>query len=251
MRDLHQKEKLFGILNGIDQDFFNPETDKFIAENFNSSNINGKAHCKASLQKELGLTIDPSVPILGIVSRLSDQKGFDLIIEQAFGMLALGAQFVALGTGDQWVAGQLKKLQAEWPDQVHFAERYDAVLAQKIYAGSDIFLMPSAFEPCGLGQMIALRYGTLPIVRKTGGLADSIFDGKNGFVFEERSAKAVFDTIKRALELFNDRTKWEAMVKHALAEDFGWTKSAGLYEEMYQAAMGRRISGPNGIEQRA
>jgi starch synthase len=181
------------------------------------------------------------VPVFGIVSRLSDQKGFDIILRQAYGMLAEGAQFVALGTGDPWAASELQKLQDEWPDQVSFTERYDGPLAQRIYAGSDVFLMPSAFEPCGLGQMIACRYGTLPIVRKTGGLADSIVEGENGFVMFNISAKELFNTVSRVGTAFKDKANWTKHMKSAMTTDFGWKISAVKYVEMYEDALKARL----------
>lgn len=240
MRDLESLGKLRGILNGIDTDFFDPAHDQFIAKPFSSHDPSGKIDCKSALQKELGLPVDPQMPVVGIVSRLSDQKGFDLIVRQAYGMLAQPVQFIALGTGDPWAAEQLRLLENEWPDHVRFVERYDGPLAQRIYAGSDIFLMPSAFEPCGLGQMIACRYGTVPLVRRTGGLADSIFDGKNGFVFEEKSAKVLFDTLVRALAVYRDSVEWSALVQRCMTTDFGWSRSAHDYVKMYEDALQAR-----------
>ena len=240
MGAMRKSGKLSGILNGIDTEFFNPTQDPVIAAPFNSNDLSGKAKCKEALQTEFGLPTGTGAPLLGIVSRLSDQKGFDLIIKQAYGMLALGCQFFALGTGDPWAAEQLRQLQEDWPDQVRFIERYDAPLANKIYAGSDMFLMPSAFEPCGLGQMIACAYGTVPIVRQTGGLADSIFDGKNGFVFEEKSARVLLDTIQRALSVYKSGPEWEALVQRCMNTDFSWDKSAKLYVELYMHALQSR-----------
>jgi len=240
MGAMRKSGKLSGILNGIDTDFFNPAKDPVIAAPFAGDDIAGKAKCKQALQSEFGLPTGTGAPLLGIVSRLSDQKGFDLIIKQAYGMLALGCQFFALGTGDPWAAEQLRQLQAEWPDQVRFIERYDGPLANKIYAGSDIFLMPSAFEPCGLGQMIACAYGTVPIVRKTGGLADSIFDGQNGFVFEDKSARELLTTIQRAITVYQSSAEWQALVQRCITTDFSWDKSAHLYVALYQEAVQSR-----------
>ncbi|MBL8059298.1 MAG: glycogen synthase [Chthonomonas sp.] len=240
MRDLAQLGKLRGILNGIHYEFFNPETDPAIAANFSADDLIGKSECKKALQFELGLPQSDS-PILGIVSRLSDQKGFDLIVKQAYGMLGLGVQFIALGTGDPWAAEQLRQLEDEWPDQVRFIERYDAPLAQRIYAGSDMFLMPSAFEPCGLGQMIACRYGTVPIVRETGGLADSIHDEQNGLVFMQKSARELLKTIWRGVELYEDKAKWAEFVKRCMTTDFSWDKSAKEYVAMYEDALNARL----------
>lgn len=240
MRDLYKLGKLRGILNGIDTDFFNPETDPSIAAPFSADDIQGKSRCKQALQQELGLPDQPERPLVGIVSRLSDQKGFDLILKQAYGMLGLPTQFVALGTGDPWAAQQLRLLEKEWPDRVKFIERYDASLAQRIYAGADIFLMPSAFEPCGLGQMIACRYGTVPLVRKTGGLADSIHDGENGLVFEQKSARELYETLRRATALFQNKGEWTALVHRCMQTDFSWTHSARLVATMYEDALAAR-----------
>lgn len=244
MGPMLEEGKLSGILNGIDYDFFNPAEDHHIAQNFTAEDLTGKAACKAALQRELGLPISPDAPLLGIVSRLSNQKGFDIILRQAYGMLAQGTQFVALGTGDPWAAQQLRALESEWPESVRFVERYDAPLAQRIYAGSDLFLMPSAFEPCGLGQMIACRYGTVPIARTTGGLADTIFEPENGFVFTEKSARQLFDTVGRALNAYQDKAKWTALVQRAMRHDFSWVQRSAEYEKMYGAAVADRRRQP-------
>lgn len=233
MQSLSDQGRLRGIINGIDYDFFDPACDSQIAAHYSQDNLGGKLECKTALQSELGIAVDPNVPILGMVSRLSDQKGYDILVQQAYGMLNLPTQLVVLGTGDPWAAEQLRILEKEWPDRVRFIERYDGPLAQRIYAGSDFFLMPSAFEPCGLGQMIACRYGTLPIVRKTGGLADTIFDMENGFVFQDSSARQFLQTIERAVGVFKDPTEFEGMRKSAMATDFSWTKSAEKYLEMF------------------
>ncbi len=244
MGPMREEGKLLGILNGIDYEFFNPATDHFIAQNFTADDLSGKAACKAALQRELGLPIAPDAPLFGIVSRLSNQKGFDLILRQAYGMLGEGVQFVALGTGDPWAAQQLRSLENEWPESVRFVERYDAPLAQRIYAGSDLFLMPSAFEPCGLGQMIACRYGTLPIARTTGGLADTIFENQNGFVFQEKSARQLFDTVLRALTAYRDKATWPDRVRQAMATDFSWVQRSAEYEAMYESAVEARRRQP-------
>lgn len=241
MRDLARHGKLRGILNGIDYDAFSPEADPLIAANFSPGDLAGKAQCKHSLQKELGLTVDARLPLIGMVSRLSDQKGYDFILKQAYGMLALGYQFAVLGTGDRWVAGELRELEAEWPDQVRFVERYDGPLAQQIYAGSDMFMIPSRFEPCGLGQMIACRYGTVPIARRTGGLADTIHDGQNGFNFGPIGPKPLFDTVKRAYDAFRDSEGWKQLVVRCMETDFTWKSSAAQYEDMYRDALRARV----------
>ena len=157
-------------------------------------------------------------------------------------MLVRPAQFVALGTGDRGAARELRVLEQEWLDRVRFVERYDAPLAQRIYAGSDVFLMPSRFEPCGLGQMIACRYGTLPIVRSTGGLADTIRDEQNGFVFPNVSAKELYACVDRAATAFADPPRWRSLVTSAMHSDFSWNVSAGAYKSLYEEALEARRS---------
>ncbi len=241
MRDLAKLGRLRGILNGIDVDFFNPETDEYLPSNFGlQSGLQGKAKCKAELQKELGLPVEAGVPMLSAVSRLSDQKGFDHMIRAAYGLLGFPAQWVILAVGDPGAAAELRKLEAEWPDRFRFVERFDAPLAQKIYAGSDIFLMPSAFEPCGLGQLIAMRYGTVPVVRRTGGLADTVREPENGFVFEHRSPRGLFDATQRAVSAYRDPQQWSQIVENGMRGDYGWESSARKYVEMYQAALASR-----------
>ena len=205
MRLKANQGRLSGILNGIDYDEYDPETDPRLPAHFNRATPAGKADCKAALQRELGLPVTDTSAIIGVVSRLADQKGFDLIRANIEEMLALPVQFVLLGTGDQNYERYFKELQANYPAQVHAAIAFDIELAQRIYAGSDLFLMPSRFEPCGLGQLFALRYGTIPIVRATGGLADTITDydpvhspDGNGFRFSDYSVEAMADAIRHA-----------------------------------------------------
>lgn len=229
------EKRLRGILNGLDLDFFNPETDPAIAAHFSAESPAGKAECKKALEVEMGLEGDG--PLFGVVSRLSEQKGFDLILAGLERLLELGGRLVVLGTGDPWAASQLREWQKKAPGQVGFAERFDADLAQRIYAGSDIFLMPSSFEPCGLGQMIAMRYGTLPLVRRTGGLADTVVEGENGFVFEERTVEAYLGAVERAVEAYSDQSFWPSAVKRALGADFSWDRSALEYQKMYEDAV--------------
>lgn len=240
MRDLADLGRLRGILNGIDLDVFDPASDPHLASNYSFENPSGKANCKASLQRELELPVAPNVPLVSMVTRLSNQKGFDHVIRSAYGFLDSPAQFVVLAVGDPWAAGELHALQREWPDRVRFVERYDAPLAQRIYGGSDIFLMPSAFEPCGLGQLIAMRYGTVPVVRRTGGLADTVFEGKNGFVFEHRNPRELHDAMKRAIHAFGDQKRWSELVAAGMSGDYGWEKSAAEYVAMYGDAIHAR-----------
>ena len=235
--------RLRGILNGIDYEEFNPATDKRIPANFSLENITGKAKNKMELQKQMGLPTDAKAPVMGLISRLADQKGLDLIKSVTPRMMSLGIQFVLLGTGDPAYEKHFTKLQSSYPTQVKVNIGFDANLAQMIYAGSDMFLMPSKFEPCGLGQLISLRYGTIPIVRATGGLADTIIDygigdGKaNGFVFSAYTPTALLRSITQAVDVYIDRPKWEKLVRQALACDFSWGSSANKYVDFYRDAI--------------
>ena len=244
--------RLRGILNGIDYEEFDPATDKRIPHNFSLEAMGGKAKDKKELQKAMGLPMEPKAPVIGLVSRLADQKGLDLIKSAATKMLGMGVQFVVLGTGDAQYEKFFAKLEKDHPTQVKVNLGFDAKLAQLIYAGSDMFLMPSRFEPCGLGQLIALRYGTIPIVRATGGLADTIVDYRqtstssvqasdsNGFVFTDYTYRALLDAVKRAVETYGRKPEWKKLVQTALASDFSWESAAGRYVELYQDSVSFR-----------
>lgn len=235
--------RVFGILNGIDYSFFNPETDEKIFVRFSPSNWQeGKVRNKTSLQKELGLAVSAPTPLIGFVGRLDGrQKGIELIEGAMRKLLSKeNFQFVLLGTGDRDLEEKLPQLASRFREKMRAAIRFDEVLAAKIYAAADIMLVPSRFEPCGLPQMIAMKYGALPLVRRTGGLADTVVDGKTGFVFEEYKPEALAEAIKRALAVFSRREAWAKMVRQALAQDFSWAKSAREYVKLYQKAISYR-----------
>lgn len=232
---LAAQKRLRGILNGIDLEFFDPASDPALPVHYSAISPAGKAGCREALIAEMGLEVGDG-PIFGVVSRLSEQKGFDLILAGLDRLIALGGRLVVLGTGDPLAAEQLRGWQRRAPGKVGFAERFDADLAQRIYAGSDIFLMPSSFEPCGLGQMIAMRYGSVPLVRQTGGLADTVQDDRNGFVFQERSVGAYLEAVQRAVEAFR-RTDWQDRVARVMHEDWGWSRRASEYVAMFQDAL--------------
>lgn len=235
-------EKLTGILNGLDYDCYNPETDETIYANFTSAKISGKAKNKSELQSELGLENNASAPLLAVITRLAEHKGIDLIariIREVLG--ETDAQLAVLGTGEKRYENFFGMLADDYPGRVTAILAYDKNLAKKIYAGADIFLMPSLTEPCGLAQMIASRYGTVPITRETGGLFDSIkgyceLDGKvfgNGFTFGNYNAHELKDRIMAAVTLYGNPAKWKKLVKKVMKEDFSWNVSAKKYIEMY------------------
>jgi starch synthase len=235
---------LVGILNGIDYTQWNPGTDAIIASNYSADDMSGKAACRRDLLQGVGLPDDPAKPIIGMVSRLSSQKGFDLVAQALEPMLAMGFQFVLLGTGDQYYQRLFEDLGRRFPHAVSVnLGVFNDDLAHRIYAGSDFFLMPSRYEPCGLGQMIALAYGTVPVVRATGGLADSVreFDAAqgqgNGFTFEEFSEQALLDALRRARCCFNS-PQWPRLLRNAFDCDFSWDLSAAQYESLYRRVLG-------------
>jgi starch synthase len=235
--------RLKGILNGIDYDEFDPACDGRICSNYCHADTRGKTKNKRALQKAMGLPFAPEVPVIGLVSRLADQKGLDLIYGSASKLMKLGLQLVVLGTGDQRYEEFFSELERKYPEQVKANIGFDMKLAQQIYAGSDMFLMPSRFEPCGLGQLISLRYGTIPIVRKTGGLADTIVDhsaknpDSNGFVFTDYTPAALMKAVRRAVETFGDKKEWKRIVSTALCSDYSWSAQAEKYVDLYHEAM--------------
>ncbi len=243
-RDLH------GIVNGIDTALFDPARDAQIAMRYTADAQDGKAACKAALQRACGLRVDPTTPLLGVVGRLVEQKGSDLLTAVAPGLLDGDAQLVVLGAGDPAYEAHWQALTARRPGKLALALGFDAALAQRIYAGCDLLLMPSRFEPCGLGQLIALRYGTIPVVRAVGGLADTVRDldadaqRGNGFSFAAYTSEAFADAIARALRAYRaDGAAWTVLRGRAMREDHSWAASAARYVRMYaSAARARRAA---------
>ena len=231
--------KLSGILNGIDTKNYDPETDKDIFFNFSAKEPENKAKNKAALQELFSLPVNAYTPVIGIVSRLVSHKGFDLIKRVMWEILeTTDVQLAVLGSGDWEYESFFKELAAAFPEKVGLRLGFVPDMARKIYAGSDIFLMPSKSEPCGLSQMVALRYGSIPIVRETGGLKDTITDsgdGKgNGFTFKSYDAYDMLDAIRRALAAYSDKKQWAVLVKRALKCDNSWGKSAKEYIALYE-----------------
>ena len=238
--------ELKGIINGIDYEAFDPSRDPAIARSYSADDISGKRQCKAALQQEAGFDVAERTPLIGIVGRLADQKGFDLVAEIAEPFLReVDAQVVMLGTGEPRYHDLFRELAARNRRQLYVDLKFDGALAQRIYAGSDMFLMPSRFEPCGLGQLISLRYGTVPIVRFTGGLADTVSDYQpatrrgTGFVFRDYDSVALSFTLGRALETFRQPDRWEDIQIAGMRQDVSWQGSAARYAEAYEDAVAR------------
>lgn len=234
--------KLCGILNGIDYEYYNPEKDGVIAANFSADDLTGKAVDKKELQKALGLPQNEDVPLLAIISRLASHKGLDLVAEMVYNLLENNdVQLVVLGKGEAVYEELFKNLQNHFPNKARALIEYDRDLSKRIYAACDIFIMPSKSEPCGLSQMIASRYGAIPVVRETGGLYDSIKgywekDGEiigNGFTFANYSSRELYDRITAAVALYNDKEKRNTFVTKIMNTDFSWAASARKYLEMY------------------
>jgi starch synthase len=235
-----RRNDLVGILNGVDYDEWNPETDKYIAARYSAQNLTGKAECKLDLLRSFSLPNDLSRPLIGCISRLSDQKGFDLILDVAGKLLDRGIALVLLGSGAEQYERAFQVLQESRPSQVGVYLGYSNEIAHKIEAGSDMFLMPSRFEPCGLNQMYSLKYGTVPIVRAAGGLDDTItnFDrgtrSGNGFKFYEYDSARLLEKAYEALLVYADPEGWGTLMLNGMREDFSWNSSARQYTEIYR-----------------
>ncbi|HNO94251.1 MAG TPA: glycogen/starch synthase [Anaerolineales bacterium] len=230
-----RKETLSGILNGIDTVSFDPETDKSISVNYTLETLDRRVENKELLQEKLGLKRDPNVPLLAIISRMDVQKGVDLAFTALKNMKRIDFQAVILGTGDPKLEEAARELQNLYPDKIKAELRFDAALARQIYAGADMILMPSRYEPCGLAQMIAMRYGCIPVVRSVGGLKDTVIPNETGFIFEKAHHMSLVSAIKAALKIYPDREKWAALQRNGMAKDFSWEASAREYLKLYQS----------------
>jgi starch synthase len=239
----HRKEFLGGIINGIDLDQWSPEIDPYITHHFTAATLNKKLLNKSELQRRFALPVNDRVSLFGLIGRLVEQKGIDLILECLPEMITMDMQFVLLGSGDKDFEKQLQELADLYPDKIAITIGYDESLAHLIEAGADIFLMPSRFEPCGLNQMYSQRYGTIPIVRKTGGLADTVIDTlpetlanhtASGIVFNEATSGSLLEAIKRTLILYHSLDTWKKMQINAMKKDFSWQRSAEQYLALYE-----------------
>lgn len=240
---LHARsDHIVGILNGLDIHTWDPASDRALAAPFTPATLHDRRQGKAALATELGLQLDRRIPLLAMITRLDSQKGVDLAIEALSAVLDRAWQFVLLGTGDPDLETQARDFAQAHRHRVAFINRFDPVLARRVYGGADMILLPSRYEPCGLAQMIGMRYGCIPIVRATGGLKDTVRDytvepDGEGFVFEAATPDALAESILRALEAFKDRRRWAGLQRRGMKRDFSWARSAGRYLELYQRAI--------------
>lgn len=241
-----RQDSLSGILNGIDYDLYNPALDPALDSNFGIPTLEKRAVNKAALQSQLHLPAQADVPLLAVISRMDPQKGIDLIPAALRRIKDLKWQAVILGMGLPRLENAALRLQQEFPNQVRVEIKYDARLARRIYAGSDMLVMPSRYEPCGLSQMIAMRYGCVPVATAVGGLKDTVIDAQTGFLFSKPTAARLAAAIRRALGTFPDRTRWGALQKAAMSQNFSWTVSAGHYFDLYHKVVDHLASrGPH------
>jgi starch synthase len=248
LQNLLQQEsaKLSGIINGIDYDAYNSETDTHLFKNYTLETFEDKVINKTELQKMLNLPVNPDVPMIAMVTRLVDHKGMDLVAAVLNDILYDDVQFVVLGTGDWRYEELIKNAAAQFPDKVSANITFNSDLAQKIYAGADIFLMPSQSEPCGLAQMISMRYGTIPVVRETGGLKDTVepfiaWEGTgNGFTFAAYNAHDMLHVIRQAEETYRNKEQWKIVTSNAMKTDFSWNGPAREYLALYRKLTNKR-----------
>ena len=243
-----RQQHLSGILNGVDTAIWDPNRDPHLAKTFNPARMTGKVACKEALQAEYGLPQNERALLLSVVSRLSGQKGLDLVLGAIAEIIASGSQLIVLGTGEPELEHRWRALAAAHPATIAVHIGYDEARSHRIIAGADVMLVPSRFEPCGLTQLYALRYGTLPLVRRVGGLADTVIDADpenlaagtaTGFVFRDASSPALAARLHEAAELFKDKKRWKALQKTAMAQDFSWTGAARHYNALYAGLVGR------------
>ena len=245
-----RKEDLYGILNGVDYNVWNPEIDKHIPYKYSINDLGGKYLNKKYLLNHFGIKPDVNIPLIGIVSRMVMQKGFDIFADSIIDLMDLEAQWIILGSGEDSFENLFRRLSNEFPGKVGAYIGYNNELSHLIEAGADMFLMPSRYEPCGLNQIYSLKYGTVPIVRKTGGLADTVkdwdeqnhfgFKDGNGFSFYDYSGYALYKSVERAVNTFKQPKIWKKIQANGMALDFSWTRSAEKYVELYKLAVDKR-----------
>jgi starch synthase len=227
------RQRVIGIINGIDNSIWDPSADESLAQRFAITALDQRPANKADLQSRLGLAVDPNIPLLAMITRMDQQKGVDLAIDALRCASDLSWQAIILGTGNPDLENAARRLEVDFPDRVRAVLRFDAKLSRQLYGGADILLMPSRYEPCGLAQMIAMRYGCVPLARATGGLRDTIADGRTGFLFTESSPTVMCAAMRRALPLLADHDRWRSIQQAAMSEDFSWDRSAQSYQQLY------------------
>jgi len=241
-----RRDVLFGVVNGVDYNVWNPAVDELIPANFSPEDLKGKTTCKAALQMEQGLPVNPDVPLIGLISRLADQKGFDILAEIFDEMMTLDVQFVLLGTGMPKYHEMFETFAKKYPGKLAANITFDNTLAHKIEAAGDMYLMPSQYEPCGLNQIYSLKYGAVPIVRETGGLKDTIVNATDktladgtatGFSFRVYKSAALLAAIKRALACYAQKDTWRELVANCMRQDWSWDRAAREYIEIYGRAL--------------
>ena len=244
---VYRKKDLYGIINGIDYTIWNPQQDQNIIAQYSLDNLEGKIICKKNLQKISDLPVVSDIPLIGLIARLDAQKGLDILHEAIGRMMKMNLQLVILGTGDPEYMELFKKIGKKYPRRISVSLKFDNKLAHKIYAGSDMFLIPSHFEPCGLGQLISFAYGSVPIVHKTGGLADTVdfFNPKTGkgkgFLFTEYKAKSLLEAIRIAIKTYKVKKKWDKLIRNTMEATFSWDKAARDYTKLYKKAQQKKI----------
>ncbi|HHM04654.1 MAG TPA: glycogen synthase GlgA [Gammaproteobacteria bacterium] len=246
-------DRLCGILNGADYSVWDPVHDPYLSHHYSAGNLDGKAANKAALQRETGLPVSAETPVIGLVGRLAAQKGVDLVLSALPALLSRPVQTVLLGSGDAQLEQTLKTLAEQYPDRLHVTIGFSEEFAHRIEAGADLFLMPSRYEPCGLNQIYSLRYGTLPVVRRTGGLADTVVDASDGprratgFVFSDPSPEALLEALSRALALYRRPRAWRRLQRNAMAQDFSWANSARNYLKLYERSLSQKPAPPEPV----
>ncbi|MEA3400998.1 MAG: glycogen synthase GlgA [Armatimonadota bacterium] len=235
-----RSDRLHGVLNGIDYDYWNPSTDQALPATYSAGDLSGKVRCKAAVQKLVGLPVDDDAPLVSAVSRLADQKGLDMLADVLPHAIGLPIQFVLLGTGEPALEERFRRLAKAHPESIAACITYNEDLARQIYAGADMFVMPSRYEPCGLGQMMAMAYGTVPVVHSTGGLADTVTERgprQSGFVFHCLEIEEMMAALDRAVRAWRAREQWAALVRTCMKQRFSWSESARRYVSLYEEAM--------------
>ncbi|MFZ5998756.1 MAG: glycogen synthase [Nitrospirota bacterium] len=237
-----RSDSLVGIVNGIDYTEWNPATDGFIRKTYTVSDLSGKRECKKELIQHCAFKGGVQMPLICFIGRLSAQKGLDIFSDAVPDLVAGGSNILVIGKGDELYHTMMHALSKQFSRSVYFYSEFNESFAHAAYAGADIFLMPSRYEPCGLGQMIAMHYGTIPVARKTGGITDTVEDGSVGFLFEEYSTVALMQAVDRALAVYENKTAWQKLVKNAMRKDFSWKKSAEEYITLYREALASKAA---------